>query len=68
MFLIFIEFLHAIRHHVRRAIGKQLSAMEHFIYGVTYLLIGFTELHALYYMFGAFVFVTIAFGDNGGEI
>lgn len=61
-----------LRHYVKSKIGHGLTHMEHFIYGVTYLLIGFTHLEWLYYAFGTFVFVCIAFGDdsssNGGEL
>jgi len=52
------------RAKVRTKIGKHLCHIEHFVYGVTYLLIGYTELRALYYAFAGFVFVTIVFGEE----
>lgn len=43
-----------------------LPQIEHVIYGVTYLLVGFTEWHGLYYGFGVFVLVCVVI-DGGSE-
>lgn len=52
--------------HVRTSrVAQAMPHIEHAIYGVTYLMIGFTEWHGIYYCFGVFVLVTMVVCGTG---
>jgi hypothetical protein len=51
-------------------VARVMEHVEHAIYGVTYLMIGYTGLEILYYAFGTYVLcmaVLQAWGTDGGE-